>query len=123
MPSRTRIRPTVSWVPWSASSLLAARLDGSQTQTRRSAASTFPPTSFAICSSVYPCPTSHRSTFQVAERAVAVPALLGLPEPETYVIRILAATVSDAEESFDETPITGILTTSPGVAFDLTETT
>ncbi len=39
------------------------------------------------------------------------------------MIRILAATVSDPEESFDETPITGILTTSPGVAFDLTDTT
>ena len=113
----------VSWVPWSASSLLAARLHGSQTQTRRSAAGAFPPTSFAICSSVYPCPAGHRRTFRVGERAVAVPSLLGLHEPETYAIRILAATVSDPEESFDETPITGILTTSPGVAFDLTETT
>ncbi len=64
-----------------------------------------------------------RSRFQVGERAVAVPALLGLHEPETYVIRILAATVSDPVESFDDTPITGILTTSPGVAFARTDTT
>src|SRR6476660_5520237 len=43
--------------------------------------------------------------------------------PGTYVIRILAATVSDPVESFDDTPITGILTTFPGVAFFVTDTT
>jgi hypothetical protein len=39
------------------------------------------------------------------------------------VIRILAPAVSDPVESFDDTPITGIVTTFPGVALFVTDTT
>src|SRR6266516_7921181 len=44
-------------------------------------------------------------------------------EPGTYAIRILAATVSDRVDSFEDAPVTGIVTTLPVGAFDVIDTT